>query len=55
MNAAERTEKKDIFQRVTDQIVEAIEAGADSYKMPWNLGGHPKPAMSGQLKTGHRG
>lgn len=29
------TEKKDIFQRVTDQIVSAIEAGTNSYRMPW--------------------
>ena len=28
------TEKKDIFERVTDQIVKAIEEGADSYRMP---------------------
>ena len=33
------TEKKDIFERVTDQIVAAIEAGAGSYRMPWNTNG----------------
>ena len=34
------TEKKDIFERVTDQIVKAIEAGADSYRMPWKTSGN---------------
>ena len=33
------TEKKDIFQRVTDQIVSAIEAGTESYRMPWKTTG----------------
>jgi antirestriction protein ArdC len=32
-------EKKDIFQRVTDQIVNAIEAGTESYRMPWKTSG----------------
>jgi antirestriction protein ArdC len=26
----------DLYQRVTDQIVAAISAGADEYRMPWN-------------------
>lgn len=30
-----KTEKKDIYQRITDSIVEAIEQGTPSYKMPW--------------------
>jgi antirestriction protein ArdC len=34
------TEKKDIFQRVTDQIVKAIEEGAGSYRMPWKTSGN---------------
>lgn len=33
------TEKRDTFQRVTDEIVSAIEAGAGSYRMPWNTSG----------------
>ena len=33
------TEKKDIFQRVTDMIVKAIEEGTDSYRMPWRTSG----------------
>ena len=39
MRAEATTEKKDIFQRVTDQIVEAIEAGTESYRMPWKTSG----------------
>lgn len=34
-----KSEKKDIFERVTNQIVSAIEAGAGSYRMPWNTSG----------------
>lgn len=33
------TEKKDIFQRVTDQIIKAIEDGTESYRMPWKTTG----------------
>jgi antirestriction protein ArdC len=29
------TEKRDVYQRVTDAIVNAIEQGAGTYKMPW--------------------
>ncbi len=32
-------EKKDIFQRVTDMIVKAIEEDTDSYQMPWRTSG----------------
>lgn len=30
------TPKYDVFQRVTHQIIAAIEAGAGEYRMPWN-------------------
>ena len=30
-------DKIDIYERVTTQIIEAIEAGAGSYKMPWHI------------------
>ena len=33
------TERADVYQRVTDQIVQAIESGADQWKMPWNTVG----------------
>ena len=28
-----------IYQRITDQIIAAIEAGADDWKMPWHSDG----------------
>lgn len=32
-----QTEQKgDLHQRITDQIIEAIEAGAGDFQMPWN-------------------
>ena len=34
-----RTEKLDIYGEITKQIVEAIEAGADNYQMPWHANG----------------
>lgn len=34
-----KTEKTDIYNRVTDLIISAIEAGAGSYKMPWKTTG----------------
>lgn len=34
-----RTEKVDIYSEITNQIVEAIEAGADNYQMPWHVNG----------------
>lgn len=32
--------KTDIYQRVTAEIMAAIEAGAGTYQMPWNSVGH---------------
>ncbi len=29
-------ERADVYQRVTDQIIEAIERGADAWQMPWH-------------------
>ena len=52
MRAEATTEKKDIFQRVTDQIVEAIEAGTESYKMPWKTsGGFPYSPINAVIKA----
>ena len=52
MKAEAATEKKDIFQRVTDQIVEAIEAGTESYKMPWRTsGGFPYSPINAVSKA----
>src|SRR5689334_108628 len=50
------TEKKDIFQRVTDQIVKAIEEGTASYKMPWRTsGGFPSSPINAVTKRPYRG
>jgi len=54
--ATKPEEKKDIFQRVTDQIVEAIEAGTDGYKMPWKTsGGFPYSPINAVSKKAYRG
>ena len=56
MRAEATTEKKDIFQRVTDQIVEAIEAGTESYRMPWKTsGGLPYSPINAVSKRPYRG
>ncbi len=34
-----KTEKSDIYGEITNQIIEAIEAGADNYQMPWQVNG----------------
>jgi antirestriction protein ArdC len=36
--AAEADSRADIYQRITDRIVEAIEAGANKWRMPWHMG-----------------
>lgn len=50
------TEKKDIFQKVTDQIVKAIEEGAESYRMPWRTsGGFPHSPINASSRKPYRG
>jgi len=50
------TEKKDIFQRVTDDIVSAIEAGAGTYRMPWNTsGGFINSPINAASRKAYRG
>lgn len=34
--AKNQNERVDVYQRVTDQIIQAIEAGADKWEMPWH-------------------
>src|SRR5690242_13325023 len=29
--------RQDIYSRVTDQIIEAIERGAEKFRMPWHV------------------
>ena len=36
--ATEAESRTDIYQRITDRIVEAIEAGAGDWRMPWHSG-----------------
>jgi len=50
------TEKRDVFQKVTDQIVKAIEEGAGSYRMPWRTsGGFPHSPLNAVTKRPYRG
>ena len=50
------TEKKDIFQRVTDQIIKTIEDGAGSYRMPWRTsGGFPHSPINALSNRPYRG
>lgn len=41
MSTAEHTstEKRDVYERVTSQIVNAIEAGVSNWRMPWHTSG----------------
>jgi antirestriction protein ArdC len=48
--------KPDVYQRITDQIVSAIEAGAGSVEMPWHRSGlanvRPTNALTGNAYQG---
>jgi antirestriction protein ArdC len=47
--------RSDIYARVTDEIVRAIEAGVKDYKMPWHQGagaGLPRNASTGNFYRG---
>ena len=48
--------KLDIYERVTNQIVAAIEAGAGNFRMPWlaAAGGSPLP-VNATSKRCYRG
>ena len=53
--AEEAPDRADIYSRVTNKIVAAIEAGADQWAMPWHVPdnmGYPINAMTGK---GYRG
>jgi antirestriction protein ArdC len=50
------TEKQDIYQRVTDTIVKAIEEGAGSYRMPWRTSGEfPQSPINAISRKPYRG
>ncbi|HXP85667.1 MAG TPA: zincin-like metallopeptidase domain-containing protein [Bryobacteraceae bacterium] len=34
----DQNERADVYQRVTDQIIEALESGAGEWRMPWHKG-----------------
>jgi len=49
-------ELKDLYQRVTDQIVKAIETGAADWKMPWHQTGSENfTPINAQTKKPYRG
>ena len=50
------SEQKDIFQRITDLILKAIEEGADSYRLPWRTsGGFPSSPINAVSQKAYRG
>lgn len=55
MEANSCLKKSDVYVRVTDEIVRAIEAGVQDYKMPWHQGtgaGLPRNASTGNVYRG---
>lgn len=48
-----KQDRSDIYSRVTDQIIKAIEAGADQWRMPWHASEVPL-AMPVNAVTGNR-
>lgn len=49
-------EKSDIYERITAQIVEAIEAGAEKFCMPWHVtGADPSAPVSAASRKAYRG
>jgi antirestriction protein ArdC len=48
--------RNDIYERVTAQILEAVERGACSYSMPWHrTGGETFTPINAQSKKPYRG
>lgn len=56
MNSNARTERADVYTRITDEIVAAIEAGAGDWRMPWHHNGaavtRPQNVTSGRRYRG---
>ena len=54
MDGNQQTTRIDLYQRVTDEIVKAIEAGAGKYIMPWHgvLRGRPRNPHTGHAYQG---
>lgn len=50
---SDTTPRADLYQRVTDEIVKAIEAGAGKFSMPWHgIFGRPRNAFTGDAYRG---
>jgi antirestriction protein ArdC len=56
MTRSARTERADVYTRITDEIVAAIEAGAGDWRMPWHHDGaavtRPQNVSSGRRYRG---
>src|SRR5262245_28960185 len=39
MSTTDSTEKRDVYARVTDHIITAIENGVGTWRMPWHTSG----------------
>jgi antirestriction protein ArdC len=51
-----KEDRADIYQRITDQIVEAIEKGADRFQMPWHTSaGYAFSPINAQSQRPYRG
>jgi hypothetical protein len=51
-----KTGRQDVYQRVTNQIIEAIERGAEDWKMPWHqTAGETLVPINAQSKKPYRG
>ena len=49
------SDRVDVYTRVTNQIIDAIEAGADRWEMPWHVAentGYPVNALTGKAYRG---
>jgi antirestriction protein ArdC len=50
-----KSERFDIHQEITNRIVEAIEAGAGDFKMPWHVSADLRSPLNAQTKRAYRG
>ena len=51
-----KTGQQDVYQRVTNQIIEAMERGAGNWKMPWHqTAGEDFVPVNAQSKKPYRG
>lgn len=50
-----KSERFDIHQEITNRIVEAIEAGAGDFKMPWHVSADLRAPLNAHTKRAYRG